>query len=76
MAPLTIAQVTPYAWESGHEVNRFVGRVCGELAARGHRVLIVAPSDDHAAAREGRAAVRAARQDPDALLARAASRGC
>jgi glycosyltransferase involved in cell wall biosynthesis len=68
VAPLTIAQITPYAWESGHEVNRFVARVSGELAARGHRVLIVAPSDDHAAVREGRAAIRAARTHPDSLL--------
>jgi glycosyltransferase involved in cell wall biosynthesis len=66
--PLTIAQITPYAWDSGHEVNRFVARVSNELAARGHRVLIVAPSDDQAAVREGRAAVRAARTDPQALL--------
>jgi glycosyltransferase involved in cell wall biosynthesis len=68
VAPLTIAQITPYAWESGHEVNRFVARVSGELAARGHRVLIVAPSDDHAAVREGRAAIRAARTHPDSLF--------
>jgi len=67
VAPLTIAQITPYAWESGHEVNRFVARVSGELAARGHRVLIVAPSDDHAAVRRGRAAIRAARTDPASL---------
>jgi glycosyltransferase involved in cell wall biosynthesis len=66
--PLTIAQITPYAWDSGHEVNRLVARVSTELAARGHRVLIVAPSDDHAAVRDGRAAVRAARQNPEALF--------
>ncbi len=69
MAPLTIAQITPYAWDSGHEVNRYVKRVSGELAARGHRVLIVAPSDDHAAARRGRGAIRSARENPGALLA-------
>ena len=74
MAPLTIAQITPYAWDSGHEVNRFVARVSGELAARGHRVLIVAPSDDNAAVRQGRAAIRAARQDRESLFAAGAPR--
>ncbi len=66
--PLAIAQVTPYAWESGHEVNRFVARVAEELAGRGHRVLVVAPTDDHAAVRETRNALRAARDRPAALL--------
>ncbi len=68
-ASLTIAQVTPYAWESGHDVNRFVARVAQELAGRGHRALIVAPADDHAAVRETRAALRAARERPGELLA-------
>jgi len=27
VAPLTIAQVTPYTWESGHEINRLVAQV-------------------------------------------------
>jgi glycosyltransferase involved in cell wall biosynthesis len=58
-APLAIAQVTPYAWESGHEVNGLVARVADELAARGHRVLVVAPADDAAAVRETRSALRA-----------------
>jgi glycosyltransferase involved in cell wall biosynthesis len=66
--PLTIAQVTPYTWESGHDVNRFVARTAGELAARGHRVLIVAPSDDGAAVRADRTAVRAARERPESLF--------
>jgi len=56
--PYTIAHVTPYPWESGHEVNEQVRRVCAELAARGHRVLIVAPSGSQALVREGRRAVR------------------
>jgi glycosyltransferase involved in cell wall biosynthesis len=66
--PLTIAQVTPYTWESGHDVNRFVARTAGELAARGHRVLIVAPSDDGSAVRAARTAVRAAREHPESLF--------
>jgi len=56
--PYTIAHVTPYPWESGNEVNEQVRRVCAELAARGHRVLIVAPSGSQALVREGRRAVR------------------
>jgi glycosyltransferase involved in cell wall biosynthesis len=56
--PFTIAHVTPYPWESGHEVNEQVRRVGGELAARGHRVLIVAPSGSQELVREGRRAVR------------------
>jgi glycosyltransferase involved in cell wall biosynthesis len=56
--PYTIAHVTPYPWESGHEVNEQVRRACAELAGRGHRVLIVAPSGSQALVREGRRAVR------------------
>ncbi|HMS60987.1 MAG TPA: glycosyltransferase [Solirubrobacteraceae bacterium] len=64
----SIAQVTPYAWERTHEVNTHVREVSAELAARGHRVLIVAPSSSPQLVREGRRLVRA---DADGLLARA-----
>ncbi|MFN8202301.1 MAG: PHP domain-containing protein [Solirubrobacteraceae bacterium] len=66
--PLAIAHVTPYAWESGHEVNAFVAATTRELAALGHRVVIVAPSQDNGAVRETRAALRAARDRPGSLL--------
>ncbi|MEY2533993.1 MAG: hypothetical protein QOF29_1903 [bacterium] len=56
--PFAIAHVTPYPWETGHEVNEQVRRVSGELAARGHRVLIVAPSDSGDLVRESRRAIR------------------
>jgi glycosyltransferase involved in cell wall biosynthesis len=56
--PLSIAQVTPYQWEDRHDVNTFVERVSEELAGRGHRVLVVAPSSSHALVRESRKAVR------------------
>jgi glycosyltransferase involved in cell wall biosynthesis len=56
--PLLIAQVTPYSWEDRHDVNTFVERVSDELAARGHRVLVVAPSSSHELVRESRKAVR------------------
>jgi glycosyltransferase involved in cell wall biosynthesis len=54
----SIAQVTPYAWEAGHEVNLYVERVAAELAGRGHRVAIVAPTTRSALVRQTRAAVR------------------
>jgi predicted metal-dependent phosphoesterase TrpH/glycosyltransferase involved in cell wall biosynthesis len=64
----SIAQVTPYPWGLDHEVNTFVARCSARLAARGHRVLIVAPSDSQAEVRRARQAMRAAREDPDSLL--------
>jgi glycosyltransferase involved in cell wall biosynthesis len=66
--PLAIAQVTPFAWDTCHEVNEFVAAVSRELAARGHRVLIVAPSHSSALVRESR---REIRSDPGSLLQRA-----
>jgi glycosyltransferase involved in cell wall biosynthesis len=57
--PLSIAQVTPYPWGDRHDVNDFVGRVSEELAHRGHRVLVVAPSGSNDLARDARRALRA-----------------
>jgi glycosyltransferase involved in cell wall biosynthesis len=65
---LAIAQVTPFAWEVPGEVNEYVARVSEDLAARGHRVLIVAPSESTALVRDTR---RAIRTDPESLLERA-----
>ena len=64
-----IAQVTPWPWEQHHEVNGFVERLSDELCARGHRVVVVAPSDSRELIREGRAKVRAIKNDPEALWA-------
>jgi len=64
----SIAQVTPYPWEQHHEVNRFVEQVSDELCRRGHRVVVVAPSDSRTLVREGRAKVKAMREDPEALF--------
>jgi glycosyltransferase involved in cell wall biosynthesis len=63
-----IAQVTPYAWEAQHDVNRHVARVADELAARGHQVLIVAPSQSAGLVRDSRRAIRAAADEPARLL--------
>jgi predicted metal-dependent phosphoesterase TrpH/glycosyltransferase involved in cell wall biosynthesis len=65
---LAIAQVTPFAWEVGHEVNDYVARVSRELAGRGHRVLIVAPSESAALVRDTR---RAIHSHADSLIERA-----
>jgi glycosyltransferase involved in cell wall biosynthesis len=62
---LDIAQVTPFAWEVDNEVNQYVARVSAQLAQRGHRVLIVAPSQSDSLVRDSR---RAIRTQPDALL--------
>jgi predicted metal-dependent phosphoesterase TrpH/glycosyltransferase involved in cell wall biosynthesis len=66
--PFSIAQVTPWPWEQHHEVNRFVERLSDELCARGHRVVVVTPSDSRELVRDGRAKVRALRSDPDAIF--------
>ena len=53
-----IAQVTPHPWEDAHEVNAYVGSLASELAERGHRVLIVAPSRSPELVRESRRRIR------------------
>jgi glycosyltransferase involved in cell wall biosynthesis len=68
---LAIAQVTPFAWEAESEVNEYVARVSDELSGRGHRVLIIAPSEQSALVRDSR---RALRSRPEELLAEADGR--
>ncbi|MBV9424794.1 MAG: CehA/McbA family metallohydrolase [Solirubrobacterales bacterium] len=65
---LAIAQVTPFAWEASNEVGDYVRHVSHELTRRGHRVLIIAPSDSTALVRDSR---REIRTQPEALLERA-----
>jgi glycosyltransferase involved in cell wall biosynthesis len=64
---LAIVQVTPFAWEVSAEVNDYIARAADEFAGRGHRVLIVAPSDSPGLVRDTRRAIR----DGAALLERA-----
>jgi predicted metal-dependent phosphoesterase TrpH len=65
----SIAHVTPYPWEAQeNEVNTYIERVARELSARGHRVLILAPSRSQERVRTSRKALRAARADPESLL--------
>ena len=62
---LSIAQVTPFAWELPSEVNEFVGKLSDELTDRGHRVAIISPSTSAAKVREGRKLIRS---NPAALI--------
>jgi len=64
----SIAQVTPFPWEDDHEVNAFVAELSDELAARGHRVLVLAPSRSPALVRDSRRLIRSAREAPEALF--------
>jgi predicted metal-dependent phosphoesterase TrpH len=58
----SIAHVTPYPWEEReHEVNIYVERVTRELSARGHRVLVLAPSRSQERVRESRRELRESR---------------
>jgi glycosyltransferase involved in cell wall biosynthesis len=66
--PLSIAQVSPHPWGKRHEINEFVARTSAELAERGHRVLIIAPSDSRKAIRESRRLIREAKDNPGAVL--------
>jgi predicted metal-dependent phosphoesterase TrpH/glycosyltransferase involved in cell wall biosynthesis len=54
-----IAQVTPHPWEDEHEVNAFVRSLADGLAARGHRMVILAPSRSPELVRESRRQIRA-----------------
>ncbi len=62
---LAIAQVSPFALETRTEVGDYVTRLSGELHRRGHRVLVIAPSQSAELVSESRDALRMA---PGALL--------
>jgi hypothetical protein len=64
---LAIAQVSPHPWGKRHQINEFVARTSAELTVRGHRVLVVAPSESRQAIRESRRLIREAEDDPAAL---------
>ena len=65
--PFDIAHVSPHAWEAGGELNGYIDAVARELCARGHRVMIVAPSSSQRLAVSSRRALREARERPVAL---------
>lgn len=66
---LTIAQVSPFAWEAESAVGRYIATLSGVLRAHGHRVLVVAPSRSPELVAASR---RALHEHPQALLERAA----
>jgi hypothetical protein len=69
-AKFSIAHVSPYPWEAkDNPVNAYIERVASELSRRGHRVLVLAPSRSQERVRASRRALRAARGDPQSLLA-------
>ncbi|MGN6373642.1 MAG: PHP domain-containing protein [Solirubrobacteraceae bacterium] len=70
MAPqrFSIAHVTPYPLEDRGDVNTGVWALAEKLQARGHRVLILAPSRSPERVRASRQDLRAARQRPASLL--------
>ena len=72
LVPFAIAQVTPWPWEQHHEVNGFVERLSDELCRRGHRVVVVAPSDSRELIRDGVTGFLFAPDDPSALARRVA----
>jgi glycosyltransferase involved in cell wall biosynthesis/predicted metal-dependent phosphoesterase TrpH len=55
----TIGMVTPFSWTVPSSVNRHVAALAAQFTALGHRVTVIAPSDDKAQVREARARVRA-----------------
>src|SRR4051794_15928358 len=63
-----IAQVAPHPLEDANEVGTFAAEVSRELAQRGHRVLLLAPSRSPELVRESRRLIRAARERPDELF--------
>jgi glycosyltransferase involved in cell wall biosynthesis len=63
-----IAQVAPHPLEDAHEVGTFAAEVSRELAERGHRVLLLAPSRSPELVRESRKLIRAARERPEDLF--------
>ncbi|HEY3186757.1 MAG TPA: PHP domain-containing protein [Solirubrobacteraceae bacterium] len=66
---LNLVHASPHPYGSGTEIDRFVCAAVTELAARGHRVLVMAPSPDGAEVRESQAALRGARERPESLFA-------
>src|SRR5947208_2127320 len=68
-AAFSIAHVSPYPWEAQENgVNAHIARVAGELSARGHRLLVLAPSRSQERVRSSRRELRGARAAPQRLL--------
>jgi glycosyltransferase involved in cell wall biosynthesis len=57
---LAIAHVSPFALEASNEVGEYVTQVSAQLAGRGHRVLVIAPSESPGLVRDSRRMIRTA----------------
>jgi hypothetical protein len=68
---LAIAQVSPFAWESKTEIGEHVRLLSRELHRRGHRVLIIAPSNSAELVHRSRKLLRAGHAQAEGLLERA-----
>jgi glycosyltransferase involved in cell wall biosynthesis len=67
---MKLCLVSPYALSGSHPVGEHIRGVAGELAERGHRVTVLAPSGSTRALRSGRRRLRALQDgDDDALVA-------
>ena len=60
--------MTPLAWGQRHEINEFAEQAACELSARGHEVVVAAPSSVGGGTREARRLINAARERPGALF--------
>jgi predicted metal-dependent phosphoesterase TrpH/glycosyltransferase involved in cell wall biosynthesis len=68
---LAIAQVSPFAWETRTEIGDYVRLLSQELHRRGHRVLVIAPSNSAELVHESRKLLHGGAAGAEALLARA-----
>lgn len=64
----TIAQVAPYPWEEQRETKLFIERLVEGFKRRGHRVVILAPSESRSLVRDSRRLAREAEHNPDLLF--------
>ena len=71
--PLRICLVTPHAWSVPHDTNEHVAGVAEALRARGHAVVVLAPSSRSAELLAGRRALQTGQLDGVVALSRAVS---
>ena len=67
--PLRVCMVTPFAWSRPHPVNEHVAGAAEALRARGHEVVVLAPSARAADLSAGRKALRASREEGNTAAA-------
>ncbi len=63
-----IAQVAPYAWEEPREINTFIERLSAGLCERGHRVVILAPSESRSLVKDSRQKLARAKDEPNLIF--------